>query len=75
MISPAAKRMARLRERRIRRVRVVPVEVDCDLLADLEALGLIDQADAADPGALAFALSMLLAAAADARRRRFKKNP
>ena len=73
-MTPAAQRMRRLRERRARGARVVAVEVDCDLLADLEEAGLIDPADAADPGALAFALSMLLAEAAEARRSRIKES-
>ena len=66
----AAERMKRLRERRARGVRVIPVEVDSDLLETLEQLGLVDPDETDDPGALSFALAMLLEEAAEARRRR-----
>ena len=64
--------MRRLRERRVRGARIVQVEVDTDLLQLLEQLGLIDPAGADDPGALSFALFMLLEEAAQARRSRLK---
>ena len=67
MTSPAAERMRRLRERRARGVRVVAVEIDADLLEALSELGLIDPDDADDPGALAFALAMLLEEAIEVR--------
>ncbi len=67
--------MRRLRERRARGARIVLVEVDIDLIEALDELGLVHPDEADDPGALSFALSMLLAEAAEARRSRFKKNP
>ncbi len=67
--SPAAARMRRLRERRARGARVVAVEVDVDLLEILEQLGLVDPNEADDPGALAFALYMLLEEAVEHRRK------
>ncbi len=74
MSTPAARRMRRLRERRARGARVVLVEVDVDLMEVLNDLGLVASDEADDPGALSFALSMLLAEAAEARRSRIEKN-
>ena len=70
-MTPAAERMRRLRERRARGARVVAVEIDVDLLAAFDELGLVDPDDPDDPGALAFALLMLLEEAVESR----KKNP
>ncbi len=67
--TPAAARMRRLRERRARGARVVQVEVDVDLLEILDQLGLVDPDEADDPGALSFALLMLLTEAVEARRK------
>ncbi len=61
--------MRRLRERRSRGIRIIAVEVDADLLADLGELGLIDPDDADDVGALSFALFMLLEEAVEFRRK------
>ncbi len=72
--SPAAARMRRLRERRARGVRVIPVEVDSDLLELLEQLELVDQAEAADPGALSFGLWMLLNEISEKHRSRIKES-
>ena len=72
--SPAAARMRRLRERRARGVRMVLVEIDTDLLELLEQLELVDQAEAADPGALAFGLWMLLNEVAENHRSRIKES-
>ena len=72
--SPAAERMRRLRARRARGARVVLVEIDTDLLEILEQLGLVDPDEADDPGALSFALLMLLTEAAEARRSRSDKS-
>ena len=63
----AAARMRRLRERRVRGCRVVQVEVDIDSLESLERLGLVGPEEADDPGALAFALAMLLEEAIESR--------
>ena len=62
--------MRRLRERRARGARVVAVEIDTDLLEVIGDLGLIDPDEADDPGALSFALLMLLSEAVQARRNR-----
>ena len=67
--SPAAARMRRLRERRARGARVVLVEIDTDLLETIEQLGLVDPDEADDPGALSFALLMLLTEAVEHRRK------
>ena len=72
MTSPAAERMRRLRERRARGVQMIQIEIDVDLLATLGELGLIDPDNATDPDALAFALTMLLEEATEARRGRMK---
>ncbi len=66
--SPAAVRQRRRRERRLRGARIVPVEVDADLLENLAQLGLIDAAEVANPGELAFALSMLLSEVVEGRK-------
>ncbi len=73
-MTPAARRMRRLRERRARGARVVQVEVDVDLLGILEELGLVGPGQADDPDALAFALSMLVEEGVEARRSRIEKN-
>ncbi len=65
---PDALRQRRLRERRRRGAKIISVEVDADLLENLERLGLIDAAEVADPGALSFALSMLLSEVVEGRR-------
>ena len=67
--SPAAARMRRLRERRARGARVVAIEVDEDLLEILEQLGLVGSDEVDDPGALSFALLMLLQEGAESRRK------
>lgn len=69
MSSPtqAALRQRRLRERRRRGTRIVAVEADVDLIADLELLGLIGPGDRGDPGALSFALMLLLSDAIEHR--------
>ena len=66
--------MRRLRERRVRGVQMVQIEIDVDLLAVLSELGLVDPDEADASGALAFALAMFLAEAAEARRCRVKEN-
>jgi hypothetical protein len=68
-MTPAAERMRRLRERRARGARVVAVEIDVDLLAAFDELGLVDPDDPDDPGALAFALLMLLEEAIESRKK------
>ena len=68
-MTPAAARMRRLRERRARGARVVAVEVDEDLLENLVRLRLVDRDEVDDPGALAFALYMLLEEAVESRRK------
>ena len=72
MSTPAAERQRRLRERRARGVRVVDVEVDVDLLETLARLGLVGPEEVDDPGALAFALAMLIAETIEARRNQFE---
>ncbi len=74
MSTPAAERQRRLRERRARGVRVIAVEVDGDLLELLEQLGLVDQAEAADAGALSFGLWMLLNEISEKHRSRIKES-
>lgn len=69
MSTPAAARMRRLRERRVRGVRIVAVEIDENLLADLTELGLIGSNEADDPDALSFGLAMLLSEAVESRRK------
>ena len=61
--------MRRLRARRARGARVVLVEVDVDLLEILEELGLVGPDEADDPGALSFALLMLLTEAVESRKK------
>ena len=53
----------------------VCVEIDVDLLEIIEELGLVGPDEADDPGALSFALLMLLTEAVEARRSCFRKNP
>ena len=72
--TPAAARARRYRERRLRGARIVPVEIDVELLEALSELGLIDPDDADDPVALSFALSMLIAETVEARRSQFNLN-
>ena len=74
MSTPAAERMRRLRERRARGARIVAVELDSDLLELLEQLGLVDQAEAADSGALSFGLWMLLNEISEKHRSRIKES-
>ena len=68
-MTPAAERMRRLRARRARGARVVAVEIDVDLLKAFDELGLVDPDDPDDPGALAFALFMLLEEAVESRKK------
>ena len=72
--SLAAERQRRHRERRQRGCRVIAVEVDDDLLEFLEQLGLVDQAEAADSGALSFGLWMLLNEISEKHRSRIKES-
>ena len=72
--STAALRQRRLRERRGRGCRVIPVEVDSDLLELLEHLGLVDRAEGADAGALSFGLWMLLNEITENHRARIKES-
>ena len=65
--SSAAVRQRRLRERRRRGTRIVSVEADVDLIADLELLGLIGPGDRGNPDALSFALMLLLSDAIESR--------
>ncbi len=48
---------------------MVTVEIDTDLLEIIEELGLVDPDEADDPGALAFALLMLLEEAVESRKK------
>ena len=72
--SPAAARARRYRERRLCGIRIVPVEIDIDLLETLEHLGLVNRDEVGNPEALAFALSMLIAETVEARRSQFNLN-
>ncbi len=72
--TPAAARQRRLRERRRRGARTVLVEIDADLLGALYEMELIDSTEAADQGALAFALSMLIAETIEIRRGQIRLN-
>lgn len=69
MSTPGAERMRRLRERRAREVRVISIEIDVELLSLLDELGLVGPDEADDPGALSFALLMLLEEAVEHRRK------